>query len=108
MNVFAFFDPDSPHPLTRLWVKSWSARGWIPRLILPSEREAGCTDRVIANHRGGGLVTSLNAINFSRKPRTKSPTKGRYPAQLQRDVVLFPDDSTEDTVLHCGRPLNVG
>jgi len=106
MNVFAFYSPDDPHPLTRLWVKSWAARGWIPRLILPSETGTGLTYRQVANRRGGGPVVSINEINFARKPRTEHPTKGEFPDGLQKDVVIFPVGSSEDTVLHCGRPLN--
>lgn len=105
MNVFAFYDPDSPHPLTRLWIKSWAARGWTPRLILPSEREGGLSDRQIANHRGKGTLSTLNAINFSRKPRTERPRKTDWP-DADGDVVIFPTGATEETVLHCGRDLD--
>jgi hypothetical protein len=102
-NVFAYFDPADPHPLTRLWVKSWAARGWIPRLILPSEINTGLTLRQVANRRGGGLVTTPADINYARTPRTQHPRKSRFP-DVSGDTVIFPE-GTEDEVLHCGRPL---
>lgn len=104
MNVFCFYDPADPHPLTRLWVKSWSARGWIPRLILPSETETGLTLRQVANRRGGGIISTASEVNFSRSTRKKHPTKTQYP-DITGDTVIFAR-STEDDVLHCGRPLD--
>jgi hypothetical protein len=113
MNVFSFYDPADPHPLTRLFIKSWSARGWVPKLILPSETESGLTLRQVANRRGGGIVTSAAEINFSRRPKTKYPTKRGYgePGWDKSDTVIFPRgplglEVTEDDVLHCGRPLD--
>lgn len=112
-SVFAFYDPRSPHPLTRLWVKSWAARGWIPRLILPSETEAGLTPRQVANRRGGGLLVTMGEINFSRKPRTRYPVKRTFgdPGWEKADTVLFSRgplglEREEEEILHCGRPLN--
>jgi hypothetical protein len=104
-NVYAFFDPDSPHPLTRLWIKSWAARGWAPKLILPSETEAGLTLRQVANRRGGGPVVTMDRINFSWRPRArKQPSSTLFPS-TRGDVIVFPKGATEDDVLHCGREL---
>lgn len=111
--MFAFFDPDAPHPLLRLWIKTWSARGWTPRLILPSETETGLSLRQAANRRGGGVVTTAGEINFSRKPRTKHPTKRNFgdPGWQKADTVVFARgplgiEPTEEEILHCGRALH--
>jgi hypothetical protein len=110
MNVFAFFDPADPHPLTRLWIKSWAARGWRPRLIIPSETEGGLSLRQVANRRGGGLVVTAATINFSRSTRKKNSRATKWP-DVTGDVVNFERgplgmERSEDDVLHCGRPLN--
>lgn len=111
-NVFSFYDPADPHPLTRLWIKSWSARGWVPRLILPSETETGLTLRQVANRRGGGILTTPAEINFSRTPRTQFSIKrqhGERGWEAAATVVFSRGplgmERTEDEVLHCGRPL---
>lgn len=111
-NVFAFYDPADPHPLTRLWLRSWAARGWTPRLVLPSETGAGLSIRQVANRRGGGLVVNMGEMNFSRKPRTRRPSKREHgsPGWDAASTVVFPRgplgiERTEEEVLHCGRSL---
>jgi hypothetical protein len=108
MQVFAFYDPADPHPLTRLWIKSWAARGWVPRLILPSDTER-LTLRQAANRLGGGLLVTAATINFSRGPRKKHFKTTKAP-DVTGDVVIFERgplgiEKTEEDVLHCGRTL---
>jgi len=83
----------------RLWVLSWAARGWQPRILLSGEKFSG-------------ILVSPSAINFSQKPpktkhkRISVMTFGDDDWE-ESPVVVFPDAQTDDGILACGRPLDL-
>jgi hypothetical protein len=101
MLIFARFDPADPHPLARVWAKSWEANGWTVKLIIPSEDSRAMERR--AGRRKHRLST-FNDINFSQSPkapirRAKLGTR----SWLTAGIVEFPAGSTEETVRNSGR-----
>lgn len=88
MRVFATFDPDNPHPLTRIWITSWRAQGWRPKIILAPDRPR--------NHRGRDkfIVSRFDEINFSLRPGDRRTKTNRR---------IFPAGATEDTYFQACR-----
>lgn len=82
----------------RLWVLSWAARGWQPRILLSGEKCTGC-------------YVTPDSINFSQKPRKGPPffhvgLFGHYDWKDEA-IVRFPDAKTDEDILACGRPLDL-
>ena len=83
----------------RLWVLSWAARGWQPRVLLSDEDY-------------DGLFVTPDTINFSHKS-TRKRQYSLHMATFGRDgwdthsLVRFPDAQTDDDILACGRPLDL-
>lgn len=126
-NVFTYWD-SSPHAdtnqasLLRLWVRTWSARGWEPRIL---------TVRNAARHPRFGTLGSIHsnlphlaaesakvrwlvpvhAMNFSFTPaqyrKSGSPRIHHFHSAGwdTAPVVDFPNVHDTDIIEHCGRPL---
>jgi hypothetical protein len=107
MKVFAAFSLPKAG-LVRVWMQSWEARGWQPRLVSEREVREYVTVRRAIKARGGGHLTDLRVINFSCTPRGRAHRKlskfGR-PGWELADLVGFPEDSTEQSIRDCGRPV---
>lgn len=90
MRVFATFDPDKPHPLTRLWIRSWRANGWRPKIIIAPDKPS--------RHKGRDkfIVSQLGEINVSLRPGDRRTSLNRR---------IYPPGSTEDTVFKQENPL---
>jgi len=86
MRVFALHDPDNPHPLTRLWIKSWRVNGWKPKIIIAPDTPA--------KHPGRDryIVSQFSEINTGMRPGDRRNASNRK---------VYPPGSTEDTVFSC-------
>jgi hypothetical protein len=98
MKVFTVFRPEQAK-LLQVWARSWAANGWTTRLLLPRDGSPGRAAK-------GGKIVPPTLINYSLRPRhlwrhKKFGAKGWESA----DLVLFPPDSTDETVIAAGRPL---
>jgi len=99
VKIYTRFDENRPGVI-RLWVRSWSARGWTPRLLIGDEVAPG-------------LEIPCDWINFSsRNPRSTPKARDiaweffREPGWQIQPVVSFPG-ATEEEILACGRSLNL-
>lgn len=115
--VYTYWDPDSTPEqaeMLRLWVLSWSARGWRPRILTirnaarhPRFKSFTQDPREHARLAGEVVrarqVHSYRLINFSGRAGD-NPITLRYghPGWRTADLVTF--DSPGD-VINCGRPL---
>ena len=106
-QVFAPFD-ESKVGILRLWVDSWAARGWSPRLLSPNEiRDAGgSAKKAVARRAGNALLLDLGVINFSHNcsSRLRVVAAGRR-GWKAATLVRFPAGATPDDILNCGRKL---
>jgi hypothetical protein len=107
VRVFAVFS-ERKAGLIRVWVRSWSGRGWAPQLISASEIKKYGTARRAAEARGKGLLSDLQVVNFAYPARSRLPRRvvcyGRTGWQTAR-LVRFPVVGGEDLVLRCGRAV---
>lgn len=129
-DIFTYWDStDSAPPrqaeLLRLWERSWSARGWNPRILtIRNAREhAAFKQAHPAAHyflalemAGGGYYADVRSINYSllskhvSKPRRKKmhiiipPRRYLEEGWLAAPVVWF-DNRTPEDVVNCGRVL---
>lgn len=95
MKVFTDYSEETAH-LLRVWFRSWSRRGWTPRLIFQKSVSPGRSVKV-----------SPFIINFSFKGGNPLPiVQYKAPGWRRAALVRFPKGSTEDTVLECGRSLD--
>ena len=84
----------------RLWVLSWAARGWEPRILLQHETIEG-------------LFVRPTVINFSERAPRKKPASlyvtcfGIQPDWREHSLVDFPDAMTDEDILACERPLDL-
>jgi len=82
----------------RLWVLSWAARGWEPRILLKDETPKG-------------FLVSADTINFSQRPPKRNQgmciANFGFPEWLTGALVSFPDAKTDEDILACGRPLDL-
>lgn len=126
-NVYCYFDA-SEHAdpaqaaLLRVWVRSWKARGWKPR-ILTVRNAAKHADYALFKGDNCELprlaqeavrakwLCPLNEINFSFTPakfkKLGLPRQCRFgnPGWKEASVVNFPCVSDLDIIEKCGRPL---
>lgn len=86
--------PPNQGELLRVWDRSWRARGWKTKIILPGEAECG-------------LVVPYWWINFSYRPSMRNYTTRSFGDEewMTADVVKFRADITELQILECGRSL---
>jgi hypothetical protein len=100
MKVFADYE-ESEAPLLRVWVRSWTARGWEPRLL------SYPPTRFHPQMKPGTFLKVLpRVINFSFRPSRKGlPRVIGYGKRGWKTAALvrFPAGTTEDQVLTCGR-----
>ena len=96
----------------RVWARSWRANGWMPRLLTHRDLGSSPTPRKIEKAikaKGGGLFFDDTVINFSYVRGKSRPSPVRTYGKRgweKADLVRFPEDSTEDFILACGRKLN--
>ena len=83
MRVYAALNPDNPHPLARVWVKSWRESGWTPKILMPGESPRSRT------RRGKFRVSDFSEINRGLKPGDR---------KTRLNVRIFPPGATEDDV----------
>src|SRR6266581_6570867 len=95
VKVFTDYSDKSAH-LLRVWVRSWSTRGWEPRLIFQKSTNPGRSPKV-----------SSRVINFSLRPcnRFQNAVKHGTREWKKAPLVEFPPGVTEDFILNCGRAL---
>lgn len=100
-QVFARYDLQTRH-LIRLWMRSWKARGWRPRIYFGNSVPADFRE-------GKDTEAPCNLINYSWSPRRPCTVAWDFsspPAQNhEADVVIFPQHATEAQILNCGRSL---
>lgn len=126
-NVFCYFDSSEhadasqPHML-RLWVRSWSARGWTPRILTVrnAEKHPRYEDlkhdyrnlcMMAAEAAKVKWVCPIDAINFSftpamfRKSGVPAPRHFHAAGWETAPVVDFSNIHDMSIIEHCGRPL---
>ena len=108
-QIFAVFTTAEAH-LVRLWVDSWTARGWQPQVISAKEVGEFGSAKEAARRRGGpkASLVSLCVLNFNCPVTAARPLRPvRYGKRgwLSAGLVRFPDDMTEDRLAGCGRTL---
>lgn len=107
MKAFAAFS-ERKAGLVGIWARSWSARGWVPKLISEREIEVHGSARAAMRARGGGLLTDLRVINYSypaRKRPARRVVRMGDPGWLTARLVRFEWWATEARVRECGRDL---
>lgn len=126
-NVYTYFDSSpsaDPNQATilRLWVRSWEARGWKPKILTVQnasrhpqyeklKADPRELPRLAAESVGVKWITPWHAINFSFKPRDfkkfGSPKIIHFHSAGWESsaVVDFPNVHDPDVIEHCGRPL---
>jgi hypothetical protein len=126
-NVYTYWDSSehadpSQASILRLWVRSWSARGWSPRIL--TVRNAAkhprfdVLGRISSNlpHLAAEVekvrwLVPIEAMNFSFTPamHRKSGTPRIHHFHSvgweSAPVVDFPNVHDADLIEHCGRPL---
>jgi hypothetical protein len=130
MNVYTYFDSsehaDSNQPmLLRLWVRSWSARGWSPRILTVRNAERHPSfSKLKHDHREMPRLAQetakvkwlcpMSTMNFGMTPgqyrRLGLPKVRHFLDNLDPDphihpLVDFPNVHDADVIEHCGRPL---
>lgn len=127
MNVYTYFDSsehaDSNQPmLLRLWARSWSARGWRPRILTvrnaerhPSfsklrhdHRELPRLAQEIAKVKWLCPMTTMNfGLSPARYKRHGMPLLRHFHEVGWEGAPLvdFPNVHDADVIEHCGRPL---
>jgi hypothetical protein len=107
MKLFAEYS-ERKVGLVRVWMKSWTARGWEPQLLSRKEvLEAGNPQKA-ARARGGGAVGDASVINYGYRARKGAAPRVKQfgkPGWESADLVRFPAGATESQVLECGRCL---
>jgi len=127
MNVYTYFD-SSEHAdsnqamLLSLWVRSWSARGWKPRILSVRNaarhksfslfaNDAREHPRLAAEAAGVKWLCPMTTMNFGLSPaqyRRKGAPLLRHFHEVgwqSASLVDFPNVHDADVILHCGRPL---
>jgi len=107
VKVFAAYS-EQRAPLVRVWMESWSSRGWTPQLLSAKELVEHGSLRRAVEARGGGVLADVLVINFSyptrRQPLLRAVRFGR--AGWERaPLVRFPRGVTEEEIRDCGRVL---
>jgi len=126
-NVYCYFDSsehaesNQPHML-RLWVRSWTARGWTPRILTVRNAEKHPRyDQLKHDYRNLCMMAAeatnvkwvcpIEAINFSFTPRMFRKQGAPLARQFgsvgweSSPVVHFPNIHDMSLIEHCGRPL---
>lgn len=80
--------------MLRVWVRSWKNRGWTPRLVFNG-----------ATKHGRSLKVTPYVINFSHRKGSCRIVQHGKQGWKEADLVRFPDGTTEDFVLNCGREI---
>lgn len=106
MKVFAVYSEKTVE-LISPWAASWTARGWIPRLISPQDIEEHGSARRAVEALGGGFLSDCRVINYGFRPIKQAlrPAIVRYgrPGWRTAALVRFPEDATGVTVRNGGR-----
>lgn len=87
MLVFADYS-EAAAPLIRVWVRSWTAQGWTPRLLFKSKPPVGAVK-----------VTPW-VVNFSHKSGPIRPKRYGAPGWQNSPLVRFPSTATEEDILN--------
>jgi hypothetical protein len=126
-NVYCYFDgsehaPTNQAKLLRLWVRSWRARGWTPR-ILTIQNAARHKQfdtlghdfrewpRLAMEAEGIKWLSDIHAINFSFTPRefrkSGAPRAQHFHSAGWENapVILFENVQDPEVIEQCGRPL---
>lgn len=127
MNVYTYFDETEHAPVNqtemlRIWVRSWKARGWRPR-ILTIRNAAKHPDfvrlkdhwhelpRLAQESAKATHFFEASVINFSFRPKRVRAVKEfhvkRYLSDGWEQSALVEFENCHDVSLieHCGRPL---
>ncbi len=103
MKIFAVFS-ERKAGLVRIWARSWSDRGWAPRLISPKEVNVHGSVKAAVHARGGGLLGDIQVINVSypvrRRPVRRVVWFGRTGWRSAR-LLRFPVGTLEEDIRGC-------
>src|SRR6185503_6715530 len=98
--VYTTFDPDRPTVL-RLWVRTWAARGWTPRLLLSGEKSPAGHPHVACDCINFDFHWTTRPYAHLRARRAGAKGWGTAP------IVRFPFAATDEDIFAWGRALNI-